>query len=506
MQRIADCFSRWVALTPDRLAISDDRHQWSYADLETHVGQAAEYLASVGVRRGDRFALIGENSATLAALILAAGRLDAWAVLENARRAPMEIDGVCLHAHPRTIVHVVGNSEAAREHARRHKAATIETPFGTVAASPTDSTSGPEPIWPEAKDQVAVLIYTTGTTGTPKGVMITHANLLHIGEQMRRERRLTSDDRVYGILPITHVMGLASGLLGTLSSGAHIHLVPRFDVAHCMHALRTVGITILQGAPAMFARLAESCEPGARPSPSLRLIAAGGAPLDVGIKEKVEAVFGLTLHNGYGLTEGSGVCWTRLDDVNDDCSVGPPNVGVEVRICDKDGNELPQGQVGELWMRGPSIMKGYYKMPDRTAEVLRPDGWLNSQDLASQGPDGRIHIHGRSKELIIRSGFNVSPLEVETALNSHPLVRYSAVLGHHNAGNEDIVAVIELKSDAQLNEADLQAFLKERLSPYKRPNRFIYMENLPVAPNGKVLKQELKLKLGDTLGAAQCPT
>src|SRR5690606_27083411 len=231
-----------------------------------------------------------------------------------------------------------------------------------------------------------------------------------------------------------------------------------------------------------FARLAESCEPGARPSPSLRLIAAGGAPLDAGIKEKVEAVFGLTLHNGYGLTEGSGVCWTRLDDVNDDCSVGPPNVGVEVRICDKDGNELPQGQVGELWMRGPSIMKGYYKMPDRTAEVLRPDGWLNSQDLASQGPDGRIHIHGRSKELIIRSGSNACPLESGTALNAHPLVRCSAVPGHHSAGKENIVPVMELNSEAQRNETNRQAFLKEGLPPSTRPNRFIYMGNLLVAP------------------------
>lgn len=499
MQRIADCIAQWVAHSPDRPAVSDDRHHWTYADLDRHIHHAAQYLQSVGVQAGDRVVLIAENSATLAALILAAGRLDAWAVLENARRAAMEVDTVCKHAQPRAIVHVLGNSQAAREHAQRHGAVHAETPFGLVAASPADPASEPEPVHQSGKQQVAVLIYTTGTTGTPKGVMITHANLLHIGNQMRRQRRLTPEDRVYGILPITHVMGLASGLLGTLSSGAHIRMVARFDVEQCMQALQDDGITILQGAPAMFARLAQACVPGRRPGPSLRVIAAGGAPLDAGIKEKVESVFGMTLHNGYGLTEASGTCWTRLDQDNPDCSVGPPNPGMEIRICDKAGAAVAPGEVGELWMRGPCVMKGYYKMPQRTREVLTPDGWFNSQDLAWQAPDGRVHINGRSKELIIRSGFNVSPLEVETALNAHALVQYSAVLGHSKDGNEEIVAIIEPKAHASICEDELRRFLADRLSPYKRPSRIIFMDDLPVAPNGKVLKQQLLKKLGEML-------
>ncbi|AEC20956.1 putative AMP-binding protein [Pusillimonas sp. T7-7] len=499
MQRIADCISEWVACTPDQPAIADDHFRWTYADLDLHIRQAAQYLQSLGVRPGDRVVLIGENSATLAALVLAAGRLDAWAVLENARRAAMEVDTVCKHAHPRVIIHVVDNSLAACEHAQRNHAAHFETPFGLVAASQVDQTSQPEPVHADGTDQVAVLIYTTGTTGTPKGVMITHANLLHIGKQMRQERRLTPHERVYGVLPITHVMGLASGLLGTLSSGAHIKMVARFDTERCMQALQEDGITILQGAPAMFARLAQGCTPGKSPGPSLRVIAAGGAPLDTGIKEKVESVFGITLHNGYGLTEGSGVCWTRLDDDNHDCSVGPPNPGMELRICDKEGKPVAPGEIGELWMRGPCIMKGYYKMPELTREVLTPDGWFNSQDLAWQAPDGRIHINGRSKELIIRSGFNVSPLEVETALNTHALVQYSAVLGHSKDGNEEIIAIIEPKASATICETELKSFLASRLSPYKRPTRIIFMDNLPVAPNGKVLKQQLMQKLGEML-------
>ncbi|MDS1139468.1 class I adenylate-forming enzyme family protein [Pusillimonas sp. SM2304] len=499
MQRIADCISEWVASSPDQPAISDDHYHWTYTELDLHIRQAVQYLRSLGVGPGDRVVLIGENSATLAALILATGCLDAWAVLENARRAAMEVDAVCKHAHPRVIIHVVDNSPAAREHAQRNHAVSTETPFGLVAASPVDPTSQPEPVHLSGADQVGVLIYTTGTTGVPKGVMITHANLLHIGRQMQQERRLTPDDRVYGVLPITHVMGLASGLLGTLSSGARIKMVARFDRERCIQSLREDGITILQGAPAMFARLAQGCAPMKSPGPGLRVIAAGGAPLDAGIKKKVEAVFGMTLHNGYGLTEGSGVCWTRLDDDNQDCSVGPPNPGMELRICDKAGKPVAPGEVGELWIRGPCIMKGYYKMPELTREVLAPGGWFNSQDLAWQAPDGRIHIHGRSKELIIRSGFNVSPLEVETALNTHELVQYSAVLGHTKDGNEQIIAVIEPKANATLCETELKAYLADRLSPYKRPSRIIFMDNLPVAPNGKVLKQQLMQKIGEIL-------
>ena len=499
MQRIADCISQWVVQTPDQAAITDEHHQWTYADLDQKITEAATYLQSLGVQAGDRVVLIGENSATLAALILATGRLDAWAVLENARRAPMEVEAVCKHAHTRIIIYVTDNSPAASEHAQRHHAAYAETSFGQVAAGPIDNSSKPEPVHKHSTDQVAVLIYTTGTTGVPKGVMITHANLLHIGQQMQKERRVTANDRVYGVLPITHVMGLASGLLGTLSSGAHIKLVPRFNIERCVQTLQEDNITILQGAPAMFARLAQGCAPGESPGPSLRFIATGGAPLDAGIKEKVESVFGITLHNGYGLTEGAGACWTRLDEDSENGSVGPPNPGMEIRLCDKSGQPVAPGEVGELWMRGPCVMKGYYKMPELTEQVLTPDGWFNSQDLAWQAPNGHIHINGRSKELIIRSGFNVSPLEVETALNSYPLVQYSAVMGHNKDGNEEIIAMIEPKTNCTINEKELRDFLAERLSPYKRPSRIIFMDNLPVAANGKVLKQKLIQTLGELL-------
>ncbi|ETF04159.1 AMP-binding protein [Advenella kashmirensis W13003] len=494
MRRLGDVLKNWVETTPDNPAISDEIRSLNYRQLDQAVTNCREFLAQSGIRPGDRLAVIGENSTTLAILILAAGLDDIWVVLENARRAPLETDGVCEHAQPRRVLYLTENSPSAQDHANRHGASFLSTSFGALAMGPLkDATT--EPCFESAHEQVAALIYTTGSTGKPKGVMLTHGNLLYISTLMQKQRRLIPEDRVYGILPITHVMGLSSGLLGTLASGAHVQLVPRFSVAHCARSLKEDGISILQGAPAMFARLVKSDEMRHFHSDTLRVIAAGGAPLDPTVKHEVEQCFGLTLHNGYGLTEGSAICWTRLESCNSDCSVGPANPEVSIAILNVDRQPVKPGSQGSLWAKGPNIMKGYFRDPERTAAVLTPDGWFNTEDLARQLPDGRIRIEGRSKDLIIRSGFNISPLEVETALNAHEQIQQSAVMGHQVCGNEEIVAVIERSPDSILNEADVRLFLTDRLSPYKRPNRIIFVDTLPVAPNGKVLKQQLKLTL-----------
>ena len=494
MRRLGDVLKNWVETTPDNPAISDEIRSLTYRQLDQAVADCRNFLAQSGVRGGDRLVVIGENSAMLAILILAAGLDDIWVVLENARRAPLETDAVCTHAQPRRVLYLTENSPSARDHASRHGASLITTSFGALAMGPLRETVT-EPCYESEHEQVAALIYTTGSTGVPKGVMLTHGNLLYISTLMQKQRHLIPEDRVYGILPITHVMGLSSGLLGTLASGAHIQLVPRFSVSHCAQSLREDGISILQGAPAMFARLARSQEMRGFHSDTLRVIAAGGAPLDPTVKSEVEQCFGLTLHNGYGLTEGSAICWTRLDAPNSDCTVGPANPEVDIAILDADRRPVQPGQQGSLWAKGPNIMKGYFRDPERTNTVLTPDGWFNTEDLARQLPDGRIAIDGRSKDLIIRSGFNVSPLEVETALNAHEQIQQSAVMGHAICGNEEIVAMIERCPGSVLNEQDVRHFLTDRLSPYKRPNRIVFVDTLPVAPNGKVLKQQLKLTL-----------
>jgi acyl-CoA synthetase (AMP-forming)/AMP-acid ligase II len=283
--------------------------------------------------------------------------------------------------------------------------------------------------------------------------------------------------------------------LGTLRAGATLFLQARFNPASMAECVATRGITVCQGVPAMYAKLLEHLKTrGAQKlsAPSLRFIYAGGSPLGAALQREVESAFGLTLHNGYGLTEASPtITQTRHDEKRDDCSVGRALPGVEVRIVDREGKDVAPGEVGELWARGPNVMKGYYRDPAATAATLRPGGWLATGDLARQTPDGACFIEGRLKELIIRSGFNVFPAEVEAVLNSHPEVTQSAVVGRCAGGDEEVVAFVELVPGARATPAALLEFASAGLAPYKRPAEIVVLASLPAAPSGKVLKARL---------------
>ena len=308
-------------------------------------------------------------------------------------------------------------------------------------------------------------------------------------------RGLTQLDRAYGVLPISHVYGLASVALGTLYAGAALFLVPRFSVEGLLSALKDDGLTIVQGVPAMYAKLLQTLGGPGTPLPTqLRFAYAGGSPLAPSLKHEVEQLLGTALHNGYGMTESSPtISQTRLESPRQDDSVGAPIPGVETRIVDADGVDVAPGQPGELWIRGPNVMAGYYREPEMTAATMRDGGWLNTGDMARQGEDGALFIVGRTKELIIRSGFNVYPLEVETALNAHPSVIQSAVVGCGTAdGNEEVVAYVELDPRQPATLEALQAWLAGTLSPYKCPSDIIVMEALPAAATGKILKGQLR--------------
>jgi acyl-CoA synthetase (AMP-forming)/AMP-acid ligase II len=225
----------------------------------------------------------------------------------------------------------------------------------------------------------------------------------------------------------------------------------------------------------------------------VRFLYAGGAPLDAQLKTDVEARFGQPLHNGYGLTETSPtVSQTRLDAPRTDLSIGPPVPGIEIRIVDLAGRAVACGEAGELHVRGPNVMLGYYRAPELTAEALRADGWLHTGDLAREDESGNLFIAGRSKELIIRSGFNVYPIEVEGVLNQHPAVSQSAVVGRAVAGDEEVVAFVELRAGATATAEALRAFAAERLAPYKRPGEVVVLAALPATSTGKVLKSTLR--------------
>jgi acyl-CoA synthetase (AMP-forming)/AMP-acid ligase II len=506
--RISGIPRRWSARVPDAPALHDGRRHWSYAQLAAAVDQTSELLRRLDVRAGDRLMVVGENCVAQVVLTFAAADIDAWIVHVNGRLSAREVDQILDHSGARRVIYTsIPASPETTAHGRRHGAEPSQPPFDDVPwmIGALNAASAPEAPHASPGRQVAALIYTTGTTGNPKGVMLTHRNLLFIAAISSTLRGLTPADRAYGVLPITHVYGLASVMLGTLYAGACLYLCPRFTPDALIAAIRDDGLTILQGVPAMYARLLEKLGNGddgelRRLDNRLRFAYAGGSPLSPSLKTQVERLLGVALHNGYGMTETSPtVSQTRLDAPRGDASVGMAIPGVEVRVVDKTGADVAAGADGELWVRGPNIMLGYYREPEMTAAAMRPGGWINTGDMARQEADGALFIVGRTKELIIRSGFNVYPLEVETVLNAHPAVTQSAVVGRESNdgdGNEEVVAFVELDprhsgSTAELT-MELQKYLAGRLSPYKCPSEIIAMQTLPAATTGKILKGRLR--------------
>jgi long-chain acyl-CoA synthetase len=354
----------------------------------------------------------------------------------------------------------------------------------------------PEPLESDAANNIAAMIYTSGTTGLPKGVMLSHRNVLFMAAGSAQARSLTPADRLIGVLPMSHAVGLSVVLLGTLISGGTLYIVSQFDPRGIMQLLEHEKITIFMGNPSAFALLVDHAKLKKIPTlrfPSLRVITSSGAPLGPAVKSEVEALFGMPLHNGYGVTECSPtIALTRPESPRCDISVGPAFPGIELQLVDADGVRVPDGDVGELWVRGPNIMRGYYRAPEETNQAINGQGWFNTRDLARL-ENGNLFIVGRTKDLVVRFGFNVYPAEVEAVLNAHPAVVRSAVLGKKTTGEagEDLVAFIQTRENAQLLAAELEKYVTQRLTSYKRPSQFIFVPEMPLTPTGKVIKDQL---------------
>ncbi|MGE4280122.1 MAG: class I adenylate-forming enzyme family protein [Magnetospirillum sp.] len=494
-QRISHPLRRWAAERPDAPAVQEHDLRLSFAALAQAVDRTKQALMDFGLRPGDRLMIVNENCAELLTLILAASEMDAWAVIVNARLSPREIDTIQDHCGARMILFTHRVSKDAAAHGQRLGATSFDIPgVGSVLAAPLNGSVQPEPVETQGKDQVAALIYTSGTTGTPKGVMLTHRNILFVAAFSGRVRGLQADDLVYAVLPVSHVFGLSSVFMGTLYAGGCLMVEPRFSAEQVLADV-AAGMTVLQGVPAMYAKILEHVKTtGASvDTHKLRYLSAGGSPLDPVIKAGVEKLFGKPLHNGYGLTEASPtISQTRIDDPRSDCSVGQALPLVEMLIVGLDGKPCAQGDVGELWSRGPGIMKGYYRNPDLTRMVIDENGWLNTGDFARVEADGSLYIVGRSKELIIRSGFNVYPVEVEAVLNAHPAVTQSAVVGRSLPdGNEDVIAFVQTVPGSKVSAQEIHDFAAQQLAPYKRPAKVVIMEHLPAGATGKILKNRL---------------
>jgi acyl-CoA synthetase (AMP-forming)/AMP-acid ligase II len=253
-------------------------------------------------------------------------------------------------------------------------------------------------------------------------------------------------------------------------------------------------ITVLLGAPATFMQFLQYAKLRKIESvnlPALRIISSSGAQLHPSTKSDTEKLFNMPLHNGYGVTECSPtIAQTRVDAPRNDTSIGPPFPGIEVKLVGPDRNPAPKGEAGELWVRGPNVMKGYYRAPEETAAVIDSEGWFNTRDLARM-EDGNLFIVGRTKDLIVRRGFNVYPAEVEAVLNAHPAVEQSAVIGRTVDGDEEVIAFIQPAPNAELTVADISDYAMEHLAPYKRPSQILLVPTMPLTPTGKVVKAEL---------------
>ncbi|AZV80557.1 long-chain fatty acid--CoA ligase [Parasedimentitalea marina] len=499
MNRIHQNVDHWAKVQPGALALEDfDGRKLSYQGLQSAISDAASVLKSYGVTGGDRVLIISENCAATVAFLFAASRLDALAVPINARMSAGEVERVIAHATPRAIVLTTAASQDATKHAALRDAQSETGGFGTVAClALTDGT--PEPVV-DGTGQVAVILYTTGTTGDPKGVMLTHANLLFAGHASANLRGIQPGDLVYGGLPITHVFGLASMVVASSHAGAAMRLQSRFTPAALYDALQN-GVTVLPAVPQMHALLMQYArEQGHQhlTDSKLRYVSSGAAPLDPVWKREAEAFYGLPLQNGYGMTEcTAGLCATQNEIGDPDTSVGTALPGTEVKLA------MGDGKTGEVLARGPHVMAGYYRNAEATQATFDADGWLLTGDVGRFDDLGRLHIVGRSKEIIIRSGFNVFPQEVEAALNDHAAVVQSAVVGRAITGNEEVLAFVQVTDMASTDEASLKAHVAAQLSAYKRPSHIVLTLQLPAAATGKLLKHKMIDTFAEQLAQAE---
>jgi long-chain acyl-CoA synthetase len=342
-------------------------------------------------------------------------------------------------------------------------------------------------------DDVAVLLYTSGTTGTPKGAQLTHSNLAINADVSRQLFGLQTEDVILGALPLFHAFGQTCGLNVAVSAGASLALVPRFDPGAVLETIARHGVTVFQGVPTMYAALLHHPERDRFDASTLRVCVSGGAALAVEILHAFESGFGCVVLEGYGLSETSPVaCFNHPDRERKPGSIGTPVEGVQMRLVDDKRREVAPGERGEVAIRGHNVMKGYWNRPEATAEAIDADGWFYTGDIGLLDDEGRFFIVDRKKELIIRGGYNVYPRELEEVVYEHPAVREAAVLGiPHAELGEEVGAAITLKPGATADADEIRQFVKQRVAAYKYPRHVWFLDELPKTSTGKILKREI---------------
>jgi len=477
---------------PDSPAVRLDDVILSYAALDTSSARAAGLLRERGMRPGDRVAVMLPNVPEFAVLYYGILRAGGVVVPMNPLLKEREVAYYLGDSDARWIFAWHGCADDAGAGASRAGATCVivGAGFGDLLGSATPFTD----VADRTGSDTAVILYTSGTTGQPKGAELTHANLSTNVDVFATDLvQLEPHDVIFGGLPLFHSFGQTCGLNAAVSVGASLTLVPRFEAGKVLEVLQRDQVTIFEGVPTMYVALLGAPDHDKRDLSALRVCVSGGAALPVEVMRGFERAFGCIILEGYGLSETSPVAsFNHPDRIRKPGSIGTPIRGVDMRVADEWGKDVPAGEVGEIVIRGHNVMKGYWRRADATAEAI-PDGWFRSGDLARVDDDGYFFIVDRRKDMIIRGGYNVYPREIEEVLYEHPAVAEAAVIGVPDASlGEEVGAAVVLKPGQTTTPEKIQEYVKGQVAAYKYPRRVWLLDALPKGPTGKVLKREIR--------------
>ena len=486
----------------DRIALISRGIPLCYGDLCDQVAAMRASLASAGIGRGDRVALACGNGTHFVVSYLAILGLAAVAVPLNPTSPAPELERELAAVAPKAIVlePVAATTWASVGGAA---AATVSLVIVTEGAavdgavtfdSLTGPTPGPTPpVAAVGPDDLAVLIFTSGTAGSPRAAMLTHGNLLaNLTQAQTARATILADDVIYCVLPLHHIFGLNVVLGLAISVGATVVLAQRFDPATALDTIRERGVTVVPGAPPMWVSWSMFADAPADSLATVRLALSGAAKLPEAAAHRLHDLFGVTVYEGYGLTEAAPSVTSAAGMPVRPGSIGQVLDGIDLRLVDEAGTDVVSGDPGEIWLRGPNVFAGYLDDPEATARVLDAQGWLHTGDVAISDDDGFLYLVDRAKDLIIVSGFNVYPAEVEEVLAEHPGVAEVAVVGvPHPHSGEAVKAYVVAEAGVHLDEEQLIAHCADNLARYKCPNKILFVAELPRGVGGKLLRREL---------------
>jgi long-chain acyl-CoA synthetase len=485
--------ARSASASPNAIALICGETRLTYGELDAASAHVAGWLRERGIAEGDAVGIMLPNLTEFAIAYYAVLRAGGIVVPMNVLLKQREVAFYLSDPAARLVVAWHEFAEAALAGAQNAGAECLLVEPGSLGLLPVAGRP-PAAVTPRAQGDTAVILYTSGTTGTPKGAELTHGNLGRNVEVCGRTLlRIGPDDVVLGALPLFHSFGQTCAMNASVAAAATLALVPRFSPKTVLETIERHRVTVFAGVPTMYAALLNYPYRHAEDVSSLRCCVSGGAALPVEVLRGFEQEFGCVILEGYGLSETSPVaCFNHPDRERLPGSIGTPIEGIEMRVVDDERREVPPGELGEIAIRGHNVMKGYLNRPEATANAIDRDGWFYTGDLARVDAHGRYLIVDRKKELIIRGGYNVYPREIEEVLYEHPAVADAAVIGlAHPELGEEVGAAVVLKPDRAADAAELRAYLKVNVAAYKYPRHIWFVDQLPKGPTGKILKRAI---------------